>query len=707
MTDRRCPRFVVALVGVIVALSMSEGAAHAAAPIAPMTVAVSLEGDGPRWHLDAWAGSLRYHLDRASQLRVVEADVPSGCAPRPSCLLDAWAGSADLLAVGNAHGDGLALSLWSVSGHRRLSQVRVDTDRGSPDEQLRRAAVALSRPLQLATRPVTAPDEAEAATVRSASSLIIDVLGALLALLLVAVAGERRPTVAVLAAAFGALALLRGHPAGDLVVGALWGWWLVDVLPSLVAPAPRLDRAPGRLLARAVGALLSESALRLVGTLLFDGVVLLAVALLARLLGLSWRETVTGPALLAALLCRQALKTLPRRLAGALDHELEARRQASAGYHRAVMRTLRAHFRRHGLDEALERLENVSILVVDGDDVVGYGDRAQVRLRVGRELLSAAGVKPAADRHVSLRVDARWSAGLIVPRPPSSSAAASPLGVGDAAYEPRRARRFLDRSAEVRGYQAPLDGWVLPRRGEARPLLADTAADHAIVDALVRAPLLRFGRPGVDDDHDDSDPGHRDFLVGALLREILRVQCASPLNGPTVALWLARSRLAPIWARARALVDPAVNQQAAYPDLLVALHRGRDALMQDLARRLSLPVELTARANAPLLMRRSLDVLAALSTLEGSPSSRPDARRLARLGRLLDDASAPAPRRWALLATAAVAVAALAAATVDAVRYHPRYEALMAAEQARLTSPSPADAPEGGVPREGAADDAR
>jgi hypothetical protein len=535
MTDRRCPRFVVALVGVIVALSMSEGAAHAAAPIAPMTVAVSLEGDGPRWHLDAWAGSLRYHLDRASQLRVVEADVPSGCAPRPSCLLDAWAGSADLLAVGNAHGDGLALSLWSVSGHRRLSQVRVDTDRGSPDEQLRRAAVALSRPLQLATRPVTAPDEAEAATVRSASSLIIDVLGALLALLLVAVAGERRPTVAVLAAAFGALALLRGHPAGDLVVGALWGWWLVDVLPSLVAPAPRLDRAPGRLLARAVGALLSESALRLVGTLLFDGVVLLAVALLARLLGLSWRETVTGPALLAALLCRQALKTLPRRLAGALDHELEARRQASAGYHRAVMRTLRAHFRRHGLDEALERLENVSILVVDGDDVVGYGDRAQVRLRVGRELLSAAGVKPAADRHVSLRVDARWSAGLIVPRPPSSSAAASPLGVGDAAYEPRRARRFLDRSAEVRGYQAPLDGWVLPRRGEARPLLADTAADHAIVDALVRAPLLRFGRPGVDDDHDDSDPGHRDFLVGALLREILRVQCASPLNGPTVA----------------------------------------------------------------------------------------------------------------------------------------------------------------------------
>jgi hypothetical protein len=706
MIGRRCP-CVVALVGAgILAAAFGAGASRATTAPAPLTVAVRLDGDAPRWHLDAWAGSLRYHLDRASKLTVVEAEADRPCTPSPGCHLDGWAGTADLVAVGTARGPQLQLTLWSVAARRELSATTVDTDRAPPDEQFRRAAVALARPIQLTDGRLDDAMSTASVSRRSLALLVMDLVGLLL-LAALAVNARRRSPLLVLAIGLGALAATRGHSAGDLLVGILWGAWLVDVLPAVVAPAPRLDRAPGPLLSRAVLVIGRQSALRLLGLALVDGVALTVVVAIARLGGLSWADTLTGPALVAALLLRQALRALPDGLTRRLDKAHATERAASAGHHRAVMRTLRGHFRRQGLDEALDRLAGVDIIVTEGEDVVGYGELRHVRLLVGRDLLAAAGVTPAAGRDVNLRVDARWSAGLLVPRPMTTSTAAASRPASDEP-PPRRLGRFLDRSKEVRGHRAPLDGWILPRRGRARPLLADTAADHAAVDALVSAPRARFGRPGYDDDHDDSEADHKDFLVGALVRELLRVQTASPLGGPTVSLWLARTRWAGAWTDLRRRLRPLLAVQATYGDLLVALHRSRDALVQDLGRRLGLDITLTARANGPLLMRRSLEVLAALEAQPAATSPRDEARRLVALAQLVTHAPQRRGARWPWLAAAAAALAVLGAATVDAVRYHPRYQALMAAEAERLVAPdSPPPVTGDAAQHNGTADDAR
>jgi hypothetical protein len=208
---------------------------------------------------------------------------------------------------------------------------------------------------------------------------------------------------------------------------------------------------------------------------------------------------------------------------------------------------------------------------------------------------------------------------------------------------------------------------------------------------------------GLDDDEvDDTDPTQKDFLFGALLREMGTIaRHDTLLNTLRLGAEVAASRVKwfyrlavrpPIALYERFLSGPAAKVGDAY----VALNGGFHHLVQYLCfLRNSDETLLTARANVPRLVETSHEMRARLERDEETALERHTFRatpryRVVWLTRLFH---APlAPRSFRLMrALATVGLTAVVAVVLvrfvsSAIAYHPAYVARMKSQAARSTS---------------------
>jgi hypothetical protein len=252
---------------------------------------------------------------------------------------------------------------------------------------------------------------------------------------------------------------------------------------------------------------------------------------------------------------------------------------------------------------------------------------------------------------------------------------------------PARLRAVLPR---VIGESATLLGWVLPQPGgDGVPLIANTVEDFEVVRRLLTEHYAAFERHVDDDEIDDTDPTQKDFLFGALIREM---GALARRDGLVATLWysvdLASSQISRV---ARVLTRPVLalytrffsGPAARVADAHAALNQGLHHLIQYLC---FLKGEdesrLTARADMPKLIKTSREMMERIEyarptaeeqlLLAATPRNRlvwlsrffhaPLASRSHRLRRVLGVG--------ALVLVVAVVVGLLVR---DAVDYHPRY----------------------------------
>jgi hypothetical protein len=224
------------------------------------------------------------------------------------------------------------------------------------------------------------------------------------------------------------------------------------------------------------------------------------------------------------------------------------------------------------------------------------------------------------------------------------------------------------------------------------PLISDTEEDFGVVKRLLSEHYGLFASTYDGDEVDDTDPTQKDFLFGALLREMgivarhdvlfatigLFVQVAS------AGKWFLSPVLRlPVTLYENLLAAPGAKVADAYAALNGAMHhliqylgflRGADEKL------------LTARADAPRLMQTSREMIARMerkapaagehAVLRATPRDRAEW-----LARIFYEPLAPPRVRWARVvggvAFAAVLGVLLVRQVNDAIAYHPTYAARM------------------------------
>jgi hypothetical protein len=179
---------------------------------------------------------------------------------------------------------------------------------------------------------------------------------------------------------------------------------------------------------------------------------------------------------------------------------------------------------------------------------------------------------------------------------------------------PMRPRRPAPR---LLGESATLLGWVLPQPGDQGiPLIANDSDDYDVVKRLLTQHYAGFERNSDDDEVDDTDPTQKDFLFGALLREMgtlarrdtffATIWYSLALAWPRTS-WAYRLLIRPPLALyERFLSGPAARVADAY----TALNQGLHPLLQYLCFLRGVDeARLTARASVPSLIETSRDLL--------------------------------------------------------------------------------------------------
>lgn len=287
------------------------------------------------------------------------------------------------------------------------------------------------------------------------------------------------------------------------------------------------------------------------------------------------------------------------------------------------------------------------------------------------------------------------------------------MGEENAAAEARADawRRRLAHAPRRRGYKprllgqnATLLGWVLPQPiAEGIPLISDTEQDFGVVKRLLSEHYAAF--QGMSDDEvDDTDPTQKDFLFGALLRELgvaarrdsilgtLRLTLDVATSGKGIFTRVLRF---PLTLSEALLGAPATRVADAYAALNGAFHH----LVQYLCFVQGVGEDLlTARANAPRMIETSRQMLAELDQrASAAPAPNEGARdndplqassrdRVAWLVRIFQGPIAARRFRWMRLLGAVAAVAAIGfllfRSVASAMAYHPTYLQRMSAQSA-------------------------
>lgn len=720
---------LAALCGVLLGAGAT---ARAAEPAPDATIAVSLRADGvPAWQARAVEHALALDLVGGRLGAPAKPVPPPACATTDlECAIAGYRDAGVDLAVTGALSPGRLryriLMTWPTASPPvvRGSTSTIGVGRAGLAAAMHEALRPILRPGGPLDHMTSAPAGEVPASLPvpgargTAAAVVLLVLALLLLALLVPGAragglprlGALRPT---LAAAVGliatAVALLTAAPwiAGSAwmvyVAGGLaWGWFAAVTLPHLFPPLGGLERVEHGDLFRLLRAWAVLSLQRIGELALFYAPFALILWAACAALDVPAAIAVGVVAPLWGLVIRLAVRVLVEAAALRLDGELvTGEASADDPWHQAVHAYVLGYIKRAGWPVDDDLLEDLLFLPGEGDDIVLYGGGlTRDRIVIGRPLLERA-LAPQGRPHdyaaprVSKLHWTEWNAGLVVPLEVDATIATR---------EDRQPREgALDEGESehvVLGEPRTLAGIVEPRpldpRDHHRPWEDPAWLDY---DA--------------GEEYDGTDASDKDFLFGAIVRELGRIQRRedrAATLGLVARRWLARRpALARAWERVAAPLRAAFSRYpAVIGDAFAALNFARHHLIQDLARRAWHREELlTARAYAPELERRTGEILAGLDadqTSEPRTSGATARRRLRWMGALahrpVRDARSLRRRRIAVIGVVAAALGALIAGVIQSVVYHPTYVERMAVERQRLEE-SRAPAP----PTRGPSDD--
>jgi hypothetical protein len=526
------------------------------------------------------------------------------------------------------------------------------------------------------------------------SALSIAVLAALLLLSLLV---DLRPFLAALAVPSSrTLALLW-----PLASGMIWGAFVLVHAAWVFAPIHGLSSVRHDALWPLLRSWLILSLLRLVLLALFYAPVTIGTLRACAAVELPERVTFALALPAVGMLIYFWLLTLIDNLTLYLDvHLVIGPATARNPWHGTIKRYFRGYVRRNGVELDPQWIERTLFLPSLLPNVISYGGGfARPRILVGEQAREAAlGGLPEETEFPERTVNPEeLPFGFLVP---TLGAAPDSDGQQQARAEarrreltqaPLRGRSYMPR---LLGESATLLGWVLPQPlDEGIPLIANTVEDYDVVKRLLTEHYSAFERNSDDDEVDDTDPTQKDFLFGALIREMGAV---TRRDTYLATLWFslssATSRLGrlllrpPIAFYERFLAAPA----AIVADAYAALNHGLHHLIQFLCfLRDQDESPLTARANVPRLVQTSRDLLEKLSRDRLSPEERHLLRATPRNRVLWLSQFFHAPltarnirsvRVLALAAGAVVAGVLIVSAVWDAMDYHPVYVERMQAE---------------------------
>lgn len=249
---------------------------------------------------------------------------------------------------------------------------------------------------------------------------------------------------------------------------------------------------------------------------------------------------------------------------------------------------------------------------------------------------------------------------------------------------------FIGEQLQPFATQTGVWGYVLPNRHDKSvPLIADNSQDLEVVESLVNEHHLQYAKPQIEEVFDDSEPQHKDFLFGVLVREIGVFQRGETIFS-TTALFVSRiiRRLPEIVQRwldfIKIIFDKNFMRHPVFmADAFAELHNCGHHLVQYLYyltnRRKHV---LTSRSGNIKLSTRSHDIFARLKTeveaLNQPLTSQPTLlNRLIWLSRFYPGMISGVQRRrrrWFGATVLILLLLAVSMKLVIAVRYHPIYQ---------------------------------
>jgi hypothetical protein len=482
----------------------------------------------------------------------------------------------------------------------------------------------------------------------------------------------------------------------SLVGGVLWGAFVLTNATWVLAPIQGLGQIRHDALWPLLRSYLALALLRGAVLLLYAPLLLLTLRACAAL-QLPERATwgLAVPAI--GLLGYFWLLTLVDNLSLFLDVHLVIGLSTERNpWHGTLKRYFRGYVRRGAIELDQDLVERTLFLPSLLPNVISYGGGfARPRILVGEAAREAAlGGLPEETEFPDRTINPEeLPFGIVLP----SEEPARPDELQREMNAERLRRRLTVAPARSRGTvpravgeSATLLGWVLPQADEEGiPLIANDSDDYDVVKRLLTQHYAAFERNSDDDEVDDTDPTQKDFLFGALLREMgtlarrdtffATLWYSLALAWPRTSLLYRLIIRPPLALYERVLSGPAARVADAY----VALNQGLHHLIQYLAfLRGADEIALTARASAPELIQMSRDLLERLERDRPLDNERGllAAHPRNRLRWLSQFFHAPlatrvgrAVRRFGVLMVAVAVIVLTAAAVRSAIEYHPVY----------------------------------
>lgn len=467
-----------------------------------------------------------------------------------------------------------------------------------------------------------------------------------------------------------------------LLCGCIWSWFLLINLRMAIPAIPGLGGIRHGNVGRMLEAWSSSAFMRLLLIALVQAPFVIAVIFGARALGVTPRTTWMLLVPLWGLVLYASLLALVDRLAIYIDRKLVVGKAAAENpWHPVIKKYFLGYVRRAGLQLDRAVIDKTLFLPGRNQAIAVYGGGLQgARIVINESLLELA-LHPLHDEQLfdeesdpKQRLDLGDARGLLVPNEEGTLPKESARDAKKSAKLARPGQRPL------LGQNETLLGYVLPTPAdESAPLVIDDRDDYSVLRHLLTAHYAAFDHGRYGEEADDTDPTQKDFLFGALLREIGAVERRDPvLLTLTLSLELLLGK-APKWMRAVHLAFVSMHERlfAKSPELIAdgyaALNRGLHHLIQYLDYlRTKNDAQLTARADEPKLHSTSAEILR--RALEAGDE------RLVQLGRHLDTELPVRSRRIKVLiySTVALAIALAAANAVRAsIAYAPVYEKRM------------------------------
>ncbi|MEZ4269963.1 MAG: hypothetical protein R3C68_00520 [Myxococcota bacterium] len=384
--------------------------------------------------------------------------------------------------------------------------------------------------------------------------------------------------------------------------GMAWGWFLLLNLRLLIPKLSGLERVRHANLRSVLLTWIITSCLRMF-LLLFYVPFAIGIWLICRAFDVGAHVAIVGIAPLCGLAIYFWYLTLIDNLALYLDANLVTGPVDSRNpWHTITSKYFLGYVRRNGLHLDNRLLSRLVILPSKRPGITSYGGGlAPPRILISTALLEAAMgrlderlIRP--DRTADPR---SWAQGLLVPTLKEAPQ--------NERHERKHVRALHDfwiqnkqrllaqpyvvsrrgDAQRVFGENATLLGWTLPSISESSvPLVSNTDEDFRIVKELLTSHYAAFNKPHYDFEYDDTDPSHKDFLFGAILREVGCIQrqdtlLTTALLSASMALKRAPKKLQRVVDALHALhMRTTARYIAKLADAYVALHWGRDHLIQ-------------------------------------------------------------------------------------------------------------------------------